>query len=260
MNPDRQTAHNTHPTTHRFGGQLVSARAEDEPTFQPWFSRSIGHSIGSVRRVVRASSPGLWWCSEDGTDRPWKVSSAASNQPPRTPKARGARPCRSSPWQPTSWGGKTTYRTTHKTDGVYRPGQGAGTPPDTPQRTPLQPPFGGWFPHPGSVPIDHLCCQLHIEQTSSGLCRSSCIGLSIPSMASIRVPLFIMVFPKFKFSSLRAAWSWILAGLINQLRKTRMAWSWILAYSGRSWLQNAPILSRTPQLCQQQMQRFLKNC
>ena len=138
MNPDRQTAHNTHPTTYRFGGQLVSARAEDEPTIHGWFSRSIGHTIGSVRRVVRASSPGLWYCSEAGTDRPWRVSSAASNHPPRTPKARGARPRRSSPWQPTSWGGKTTYKTTHKTEGVYRPGQGAGTPPDTPQRTPLR--------------------------------------------------------------------------------------------------------------------------
>ena len=171
MTPDRQNTHNLQ----RGGGSLP--RPEPSANRSPvdgFPFRSDDSSVGSLG--CQGRGPGLWYCSEDGTDRPWMATSAASVHPLRTPKARGARPRRSIPWQPTSWGGKTTYKTTHKTRWVYRPGHPSGTPPDTP--------FGGWYrtgsDHGlGCSIIDHLCCQLHFEQTGSELRCSSCLGLPI---------------------------------------------------------------------------------
>lgn len=167
MTPDRQNTHNLQ----RGGGSLRRPEPSANRSHVDGFSlRSDDSLVGS--QGCQGRGPGLWYCSEDGTDRPWMATSAASVHPLRTPKARGARPRRSIPWQPASWGGKTTYKTTHKTTWVYRPGHPSGTPPDTP--------FG---PHlgvgSGSAHINHLCCQPHAMQSGSGRCCLLCFGLPI---------------------------------------------------------------------------------
>lgn len=131
MNLARQTTHSLQLTTNSLGGRaclgLSRGRTDDRRIVV-----SDDHRHGrSVRWVARASSPGLWRCSVVGTDRPWVEASIASIHSPRTPKARADEAVPRQTWQPTSSGGETTYKTTHKNNGVFRPGHGSGTPPDT---------------------------------------------------------------------------------------------------------------------------------
>ena len=107
--------------------------------------------------------------------------------PPDSPQARGARPLPRIPWQPVSWGGRTTYKTTHKTQRVYRPGQGVGHPaghPLRPQRGLVRASFKATFDIAISglesrYEVNHMCGQRQFQRTSSGLRRSVCFGSSI---------------------------------------------------------------------------------
>ncbi len=164
----RQTTNILQHTTYSTGGPAYLGASRGRTDCRLMESAFNQKYKQAVRRVARAPSPGLWYCSEDGTDRPWRGASKASNHTLRTPKARADEAPPRQTWQPVSCCGKTTYKTTHKTMQVYRPGHGAGTPPDMP--------FGSL--RNDSIP-DHLCSQQHGVRTSSGLCRSLCLGSSI---------------------------------------------------------------------------------
>src|SRR5439155_10027872 len=95
---------------------------------------AFNRSVKSVRGVP-GRSPGL---SAVATERRGFVS--ASEQFPRTAERPGvAMPQQSKPLAPPSWGGETTYKTTHKNNEGVRgrtragtpSGTGAGTPSDT---------------------------------------------------------------------------------------------------------------------------------
>ena len=88
MNFARQTTHNQHSTTHKFGGQLASATAEDEPTSSVTIVDGLRFIafVESVRGVP-GRSPGLWDLASQ-SERRWFASSS-SEYPPKVPQARG---------------------------------------------------------------------------------------------------------------------------------------------------------------------------
>ena len=134
MNFARQTTHNQHSTTHKFGGQLASAAAEDEPTSSVTIvdGFSFGAFVESVRGVP-GRSPGLWDLASQ-SERRWFASSS-SEYPPEVPKARGCdASAEQAPGTPKLGRANNLQHNTQKQPGVpartglrYTPGHSAGT-------------------------------------------------------------------------------------------------------------------------------------
>ena len=130
----KQTTHKT-KTTNKRRASLLRRRAEDEPTTSSSSSMTSDSDRSSSRFVgCRGDSHGLSAVAE----RRGFVS--VSEQFPRMAERPGvATPQRSKPLAPPSWGGNTTYKTTHTNNEGVRgrtragtsSGTGAGTPPDT---------------------------------------------------------------------------------------------------------------------------------
>ncbi|TXT29812.1 MAG: hypothetical protein FD138_2378 [Planctomycetota bacterium] len=97
-------------TTNTWRASLLRHRAEDEPTTSNSSSMTSDSDRSSSRFVgCRGDSPGLSAVAE----RRGFVS--VSEQFPRTAERPGvAMPPPSKPLAPPSWGGETTYKTTHK--------------------------------------------------------------------------------------------------------------------------------------------------
>lgn len=131
---------------HWMGGQLALAKAENEPQSAYTVMNCLRINRRTVRWVARASSLGLWWCSEAGTDRQWMAASTASQHPPRTPKAKADEAPPRQTWQPASCGGARISNSESKSAGVYRPGQGAGHACGHPKVPQQRLPFGRLIP------------------------------------------------------------------------------------------------------------------
>ena len=127
----KQTTHKT-KTTNKRRASLLRRRAEDEPTTSSSSSMTSDSDRSSSRFVgCRGDSPGLSAVAE----RRGFVS--VSEQFPRTAERPGvATPQRSKPLAPPSWGGNTTYKTTHTNKEGVRGRTRAGTPSDTGAGTP----------------------------------------------------------------------------------------------------------------------------
>jgi len=129
MNFARQTTHNQQKQQ-TLAGSLPRRRAEDEPTLsrKSVYAFSVGSPMESVRGVP-GPSPGLWDLASQSERRGF--ASSSSEYPRKSQRPGVAMPQQSKPLAPPSWGGQTTYNTTHKNNRVYRPGRGSGTPPAT---------------------------------------------------------------------------------------------------------------------------------
>ena len=135
----KQTTYKTKQQTQ--GGQLAPRpQAEDEPTM------SISTSIASASsrnvesvRGCRGRTPGLWDVASQSERRGFVSNSERFPQTAQRPGV--AMPQQSKLLAPPSWGGETTYKTTHTNNEGVRgrtpSGTGAGTPSGTPSDTPL---------------------------------------------------------------------------------------------------------------------------
>ena len=132
MPHEYQSTNNTQPTSHNIqrGGPayLGASRGRTDHQLILHIFRSEPRSVGSSG--CQGEQPWPLGCSE--AERASGVREFTERLPPDSPQARGARPLPRIPWQPVSWGGVTTYKTTHTNNEGVRgrtpSGTGAGTP------------------------------------------------------------------------------------------------------------------------------------